>query len=132
MIKTKTISSACLIVCDAWTASARLPLPEPYTAPACGLTVTNTFVVAGGEIVSKAPMSCSVPLTFAAGATVTLTNSVALPYKTVKEYTICSCPGGISGSPRLVTEDSNWHLRKASDGKSLSLFHAAGMIISVE
>jgi len=103
-----------------------------YTAPACGLTVTNTFVVAGGEIVSKAPMSCSVPLTFAAGATVTLTNSVALPYTTVKEYTICSCPGGISGTPTLVTEDSNWHLRKASDGKSLSLFHAAGMIISVK
>ena len=102
-----------------------------YTAPACGLTITNTFTVAGGEIASKAPMNCYVPLTFTAGATVTLTNATALSHATVKEYTICSCPNGISGTAQLITDDSGWHIRKAEDSKSLSLFYATGTLIKV-
>lgn len=96
---------------------------------AAALTITNSFTVDGADLAAGKQLVSSVPVTFAPGATVTLTNSAAIARNGQVTFPVFTAETLTWNQSKLKQDDKGWIIRLDGDGKTLLLEYCAGTTI---
>ena len=96
---------------------------------AAALTITNSFTVDGADLAAGKQLVSSVPVTFAPGATVTLTNSAAIARNGRKSFPVLTAATLNWNESKLTRDSKDWIVRLDGDGKTLVLEYTAGTAI---
>ena len=93
---------------------------------AAALTITNSFTVDGTSLAVGRQMASSVPVTFAPGATVTLTNTALIVRNGQASFPILKAPSLNWNHSKLRLDGKYWVVRHHPESNSLTLEYTAG------
>ena len=96
---------------------------------AAALTITNSFTVDGADLAAGKQLVSSVPVTFAPGATVTLTNAALIARNGRKSFPVLTAATLNWNESKLTRDSKDWIVRLDGDGKTLVLEYTAGTVI---
>ena len=95
---------------------------------AAALTITNSFTVDGADLAAGKQLVSSVPVTFAPGATVTLTNAALIARNGRKSFPVLTAATLNWNESKLTRDSKDWIVRLDGDGKTLVLEYTAGTV----
>ena len=95
---------------------------------AAALTITNSFTVDGADLAVGKQLVSSVPVTFAPGATVTLTNAALIARNGRKSFPVLTAATLNWNESKLTRDSKDWIVRLDGDGKTLVLEYTAGTV----
>ena len=93
---------------------------------AAALTIAGSFTVDGSDLAVGRQFVSSVPVTFAPGATVSLTNTDAIVRNGQVSFPVFKAAALNWNSSKLKLDGKYWIVKPGADGKSLSLEYTAG------
>ena len=96
---------------------------------AAALTITNSFTIDGAALAAGRQLVSSVPVTFAPGATVTLTNSALIARNGRKSFPVLTAATLNWNDSKLTRDSKDWIVRLDGDGKTLVLEYIASTTI---
>ena len=96
---------------------------------AAALTITNSFTIDGATLAAGKQLVSSVPVTFAPGATVTLTNAAQIARNGRKSFPVLTAATLNWNESKLTRDSKDWIVRLDGDGKTLVLEYIASTTI---
>ncbi len=96
---------------------------------AAALTVTNSFTIDGATLAAGRQLVSHVPVTFTAGATVTLTNSALVARNGQKKFTVLTAPSLTWNRSKLKQDGKDWIVLHDPETNTLTLEYCAGTLL---